>query len=378
MIDEYLNSVVAARASPAETFKGGDVLSVRFMYIRNLINKQLPGRSSMKIVIVSAICLILSLMSACQQATSRSEERTSRRSARVERNHSIPESAEVSTNYGPPAYLADLEDRAIDESSGIVASRRYSGLIWTHNDSGDGPFIYAFDRKGRRYGTWRVTGARAFDWEDIAAGPGPRHGQSYLYIGDIGDNDKERKQIIIYRVAEPAVTAADAATDRSAPQETEPVEAIHVRYPDGRYDAEALAVHPTTGDLYLITKTRKTTTVAAVYKLAAPFNTAQVNTLEKVGELRTPSLLPGMITGADISPDGRRIILCDYFNAFEMRLPDSLSGSFDEIWKQSMAIVRLGERNQGEAICYRLDGQAILATSETSPAALIEVETLKR
>lgn len=327
----------------------------------------------MKVIIISAICLVLSLTSGCHLLSSQPGER----SGRVDRNHSIPKSAEVSKAYGTPVSLGDLEDRAVDESSGIVASRRYPGLFWTHNDSGDGAFIYAFDRKGGKRGTFRVTGAKAFDWEDIAAGPGAEPGQSYLYIGDIGDNDRERREIIVYRVAEPAVTETDAYTDRSAPQKTEPPVAIHLRYPDGRHDAESLAVHPVTGDLYLITKTRNTTAAAGVYKLAAPFSVNKINTLEKVGELRTSSLTPGMITGADISPDGRKLILCDYFNAYEMHLPETKDARFDEIWKQSMAIVRLGDRNQGEAICYRLDGQAILVTSEMSPAALVEVEAIQ-
>lgn len=332
----------------------------------------------MKVVIISAICLIVTLTSACHHATSRSDERRGGGSSKADRNHSIPEAAEVSKAYGAPVYIGDLEDRAIDESSGIVASRRHPGLFWTHNDSGDGPFLYGFDRKGGKRGTWRVMGARAFDWEDIASGPGTQPGQSYLYIGDIGDNGRERDKIIVYRVAEPSITDTDTYTDRSAPQETEPAEAIHLQYPDGKHDAEALAVHPATGDLYVITKTSNTTTAAAVYKLAAPFSITQLNTLEKVGNLRTPSLTPGMITGADISPDGRKIILCDYFNAYEISLPDAHRDRFDDIWKQSMVIVRLGEREQGEAVCYRLDGQAILATSEMSPAALIEVEALKR
>src|SRR5437764_643295 len=52
--------------------------------------------------------------------------------------------------------LARLESREVTESSGIVASRRNPGLFWTHNDSGDGPFVYAFDRAGRARGVWRV------------------------------------------------------------------------------------------------------------------------------------------------------------------------------------------------------------------------------
>jgi hypothetical protein len=331
----------------------------------------------MKVVIAAAICLILTLTSACHLVTSQSDEGKRGDPAKAGGNSRIPEATEVSKAYATPASLGDLEDRAIDESSGIVASRRHPGLFWTHNDSGDGAFIYAFDRRGGKRGTWRVTGAKAFDWEDIAAGPGIEPARSYLYIGDIGDNNRERREIIVYRVAEPAITDRDAYTDRSAPQETEPAEAIHLRYPDGRHDAEALAVHPSTGDLYIITKTRSTTASATVYKLAAPFSPAKINTLEKVGTLRTPSLTPGMITGADISPDGRRLILCDYFNAYEMSMPDATGSSFDGIWKQSMAIVSLGARNQGEAVCYRLDGQAILATGESSPAALIEVEASK-
>jgi hypothetical protein len=324
-------------------------------------------------VISAILYLIVSLTTACNLVTSRPGDKEKKRS-----HQPYTVSGEVSKEYGTPVHLADLEDRAIDESSGIAASRRYPDLFWTHNDSGDGPFLYAFDRQGRKHGTWRVMGAKADDWEDIASGPGPQPGQSYLYVGDIGDNGKDRREIIVYRIAEPRVTAIAAASDRSAPERTEPAEAIRLRYPDRRHDAEALAVHPVTGDLYVITKTRNTTAASGVYKLAAPFSTSTVHTLEKVSGLIIPSLLPGMITGADISPDGRRIILCDYFNAYELNLPEGSNNKFDDIWKQTPVTVKLGPRPQGEAICYRLDGRAILATSEASPAPLIEIERTKR
>src|ERR687890_1007828 len=109
-----------------------------------------------------------------------------------------------------PAQIATLEDRSIDESSGIVASRRNPGLFWTHNDSGDGPLVYAFDRAGRSRGAWRVEGAQARDWEDIAAGRGPEPGRAYLYAGDIGDNEERREFVTVYRFPEPEVTDADA------------------------------------------------------------------------------------------------------------------------------------------------------------------------
>ena len=322
---------------------------------------------SMKVKSTLTLCCILSLTLACHEGSSKAR-----------RNERLVETGEISKAYGAPVHLADLESKAIDESSGVVASRRNPDLFWTHNDSGDGPFLYAFDRRGETRGVWHVMGAKALDWEDIAAGPGAQPGQSYLYVGDIGDNDKDRREIIVYRVAEPAVKDDDADSTRIEPLETEPAEAIHLRYPDGRHDAEAVAVHPTSGDLYIITKTRNVSSAATVYKLATPFSTSAINTLEKVADIRVPGLLPGMVTGGDISPNGKEIILCDYFNAYEASLPEGSSSRFDDIWKQSMSIVRLGQRQQGESICYRLDGRAILATSEGRPSSLIEIEKLKR
>jgi len=160
--------------------------------------------------------------------------------------------------YGPPVLLGRL-DPAVDESSGLAASRRQPGLLWTHNDSGDDPVVYCADRQARSCGAWRVAGAAARDWEDMAAGPGPRAGQSYLYLGDIGDNGRNRDQVVVYRVPEPAAPAAPGAGRGT----TEPAERIPLRYADGPRNAEALLVHPTTGDIYVVVKEPLT---AGVYK----------------------------------------------------------------------------------------------------------------
>ena len=280
-----------------------------------------------------------------------------------------------SSGYGAPVHLVNLENQSIKESSGIAASRRNAGIFWTHNDSGDGPFIYAFDRQGKNRGVWRVRGAKAVDWEDMAIGPGPRRGRSYLYLGDIGDNSKKRGQITVYRVAEPQVNPKDSSSTAQNPLDTEAADVIRLKYPDGKYDAETLLIHPFTGDLYVITKVMGAP--ARVYKLRAPAPKSGVSTLSYVGELRFPNQFLGFITGGDISPDGRRVVICDYLGACELILPGKRGVAFDEIWKQSPLPVDIGGfpgvRRQGEAICYRADGLAILATSEGLPCPLIEV-----
>src|SRR5689334_11374701 len=126
--------------------------------------------------------------------------------------------------YGPPTRIAQIKDESINESSGLIASRTSPGAYWTHNDSGDGPFIYALDAHGNSLGTFRVNGATNRDWEDISAGPGPQRGRSYLYIGDIGDNNQKRSEIVVYRVPEPQLTPADKNTSKKRPGTTEPAE----------------------------------------------------------------------------------------------------------------------------------------------------------
>jgi hypothetical protein len=272
--------------------------------------------------------------------------------------------------YGQPTTLATIKDKSISESSGLVASRTTPGAYWTHNDSGDGPFIYAFDTHGDSLGTFRVTGAQARDWEDIAAGPGPQPNKSYLYIGDTGDNDAVRPEVVVYRVLEPTLSPATRKFTKSRPGSTEPAEAIKLKYPDGKHDAEALLVHPRTGNIYIVTKVAIAN--PSVYEAVAPFTPGQSITMRRIGETHVPSLFGGVITGGSISPDGRRIALCDYFQGYELVLPASAS-NFDDIWKQKMTGFDLGKRKQGESITYRLDGKALLATSEGKQSPLIQV-----
>jgi len=277
--------------------------------------------------------------------------------------------------YRPFTVPGEIGDTDIGESSGLAASRRSPEVLWTHNDSGDEPFVYCLDLRGRSCGVWRVAGAEAFDWEDMAAGPGPRAGEPYLYLGDIGDNIDQRSEIIVYRVPEPTVGGAGGGgggvSTRASPATTAPADALRLRYPDGRHNAEALLVHPVTGDVYVISKDAQ---AARVYKATAPIDASKATVMTEVGTIRLGSGVRGLeqVTGGDISPDGRRVALCTYSQGYELEL--AADGRFDDIWAQRPAPVTLGPRLQGEAIAYRLDGRALLATSEIAPSPLQQVE----
>src|SRR5687768_14079224 len=61
-----------------------------------------------------------------------------------------------------------IRSNRLREASGAAVSRRYPGVLWTHNDSGDKPLIYAVSMSGELLATYRVPGAKAVDWEDVA------------------------------------------------------------------------------------------------------------------------------------------------------------------------------------------------------------------
>src|SRR4051812_4643102 len=75
-----------------------------------------------------------------------------------------PQALAPGSGFGDPVFLASLQNKKVNESSGIVVSRRTPGVFWTHNDSGDGPNLFATDRKGRSLASFTVTGATNVDW----------------------------------------------------------------------------------------------------------------------------------------------------------------------------------------------------------------------
>lgn len=244
------------------------------------------------------------------------------------------------------------------------------GVLWTHNDSGGGAFIFALNEKGEKLGTWKVAGVENVDWEDIATYITAK-GECFLLIGDIGNNTRTREVFTIYRVREPNISEAKNDSSKANPLITENAQAINFEYPDLRRDSETLMVNPRSGDIYVLSK--RISDSSGVYKLAANYEIGKTNNLEKIADFTVPAIPNGLLTGGDISPDGNRVVICDYFSAYEIVLPENAK-NFDEIWKLKPKVVELGEREQGEAVCYSADGNSIYATSEKKNSPLIEVK----
>lgn len=276
------------------------------------------------------------------------------------------------SRFEKPVSKGNFQSDEITESSGIVASKCQPEVFWTHNDSGDGPFIFAFDLKGKHLGVWKIANSNSLDWEDMATAK-DNNGNCFLYMGDIGNTkERERKDHRIYRVREPSVDQSTGSSSRSSPLASDPATIVAFKYPDTPQDSETLIVHPVSGDIYLVTKHR--TEPAGVFLVTPNFsnNDQPVVTAKKIGDVTVPSIPNGFITGGDISSDGKRVILCDYLGGYEFELAAGKQ-NLDEIWSTQSFPINLGDRKQGEAIAYSADGRSVISTSEGRFAPILSV-----
>lgn len=247
-----------------------------------------------------------------------------------------------------PRRTGFFRDPRVNESSGVAASRRQPGILWTLNDSGDDAWIYATDTLGRPHGALEVDGASNRDWEAIALGPcGNR---DCLYIADTGDNNRDHRSAVIYRVPEPALPAR--AT-------TEPAQALEFRYPKGRWDVEAMFVD-STGATYLITKGGAKP--PQVYRLPADaWRAREPVAAQPLGPLPIDSRsLGNRVTDAALSPSGDLVAVRTYLAIYLFRFDRSNDPALRPTW---LACDAAGLQLQGEGLTW-LNERELLLTSE--------------
>jgi len=259
-------------------------------------------------------------------------------------------------HYDDPLELCKLENKKINESSGLAVSRRNPDHFWTHNDSGDQPRIFCFDRTGKHIGTCKLKKARAVDWEDMCSFE--IDGKPKLLIGDIGDNAARRKVCRLYELDEPE-DARDEVSD---------FRVIRFRYSTGPTDCEAIAVDVVNRKLILAEK--KWGLTCRVFEARYPYPGDNDVVARPIARVKLP-----LVTAMDISGDGRRAILLTLGQAFEFTRSEA------ETWTEAFAkqprMINMPARRQGETICYGASGADIFLTSESTPTPFFVVAAVK-
>lgn len=252
-----------------------------------------------------------------------------------------------------------LQDKQMDEISGIAASAVHEGIYYVHNDSGDTSRFFAITPQGKIKSVIYFNGdpkekQGVMDCEDIAVGPGPVEGKSYVYMGDIGDNDAWRKYITVYRIEEQkSWIGKDSIIQAKAVP-------VHFRYPDSPRDAETLMVDPVEKLLYIVSKRSDSVTV---YTSPLNFKSNDTVTLTKRCKLYFSGFRPfKWITAGDISRDGQQVLLKDYVKVYYWKRNGN-----EPIWKtmqRKPEELPYQQEKQGEAIGFTLDGKGYYTTSE--------------
>jgi hypothetical protein len=247
----------------------------------------------------------------------------------------------------------------LPELSGLVASLQHRDIYWAHNDSGHPFALYAMRENGAVVATFPLRGATASDPEDVGLGPcGPTDRRTCIYIGDIGDNLRMRKDVQLVRVVEPTTLSTRALA----------AEAIRFIYPDGAHDAEAVLVDPRTAAVYVVIKSL--VSLGDLYRIdvdAAPPRRAV-----HVAALHAEAAFDSLVTAGSVHPSGTRVLLRTYRHVWEFRRPDART--IVDVLRTEPRSVPSARHMLGEAAAYAADGRRYVLGGEGVGSTLFRVE----
>lgn len=249
-------------------------------------------------------------------------------------------------------WLGNLRDARIDESSGLTMSTRHADLAYTTNDEGESPQVFAIQPStGRTVSAFDLRGAGDLrDPEAIRSDPRGR-----IWLADTGDGhpgkpgkkngQPDRKHVTIVVFDEPERGRRGAVPSRR----------YSVVFSNGPHNAEALAIHPTTGQAFLISNAK----VGRVYQLPNPLRPGR-----NVARA-TAHLMPSFVTDATFTVDGR-FVLVRTMGSAAVLVFDSRS------WKRvgSIAAPRM---DKGESITVERGGTSAILGSEGRRSPLVRL-----
>ncbi len=246
------------------------------------------------------------------------------------------------------------------ETSGLIF---WNYSLWTHNDSGGEPVLYKLDTlTGKVLQKVTLVNALNIDWEEIA------QDDSFIYIGDFGNNLGTRKDLKVYVVSKTEVPFnKDGEVTASV---------INFSYADQQsytmanrsndYDCEAMVTY---GDsLYLFTKNwaNQQSRLYALPKTPGTYSVYPIDTLAA----------DGLITGADLSPSGNELVLCGYknYSPIVWVLYDYRNGFFFKGNKRRITFSGMtGTQTEGAA--FLRESEVVISSEKTtiSPAGLFKI-----
>lgn len=250
-------------------------------------------------------------------------------------------------NHSSAAKLepfAKIQSLEIRECSGIALSRLGDDAYWVHNDSGGGSKLYAINKQGALLAAI-PTGLPNIDWEDITT-----DNSGNLYIGDFGNFENKRRNLVIYKIEEPLEITARSVGKSSAyrfaySEQTEFPPAKRI------YDCEALFW--ANGHLHILSKSLGET-ITRLYRFDT-LDPDQINHPTQIGQFD----IGPRVTAAEISPDGLHLAILTNRSVWVFTIPNQSDSFLDGPAK--MLPIQAG---QCEAICWVSSEELLIANED--------------
>jgi hypothetical protein len=168
-------------------------------------------------------------------------------------------SAKRCKRYTAPVNIAHVSDGGLKEPSGFAASRRYKGILWTHQDRDTEPYLYAVIAKTGQVVAKLYVDTKKYgetDWEDISVALCPdKSGDHCLWIADSGNVRRDREVFFVHVFREPTLN------QHSSKVESWSIWTFPYEFPLDRHgkrpwiDIESLMVKPDGSQFWLVEKT---------------------------------------------------------------------------------------------------------------------------
>jgi len=240
--------------------------------------------------------------------------------------------------------------RKVNETSGLI---HFSEAFWTFNDSGGKPEIYKIDPEdGAIIQTVVLEGARNRDWEDMC------QDETHIYLGDFGNNQGNRKDLRVYKIAKSSITEETLVTV--------PAETIFFSYTDQLnfttrdrrhdHDCESMVSH---GDRLLLFSKNWANGKSRMYSLSKE---PGIHSISPVFEFDAR----GLVTGASLCAKNDQLVMVGYTN----RVPFVyIFPGFDGTGLDTSTALRINfsqmPQVQTEGICFVEENKLAISAEQT-------------
>lgn len=255
-----------------------------------------------------------------------------------------------------PIYLPQLKaelPKEVSETSGLFF---HNGRLWTHNDSGGKPILFALDTTNFQV-VQKITlsNVKNKDWEDVCT-----DGET-VFVGDFGNNKGSRKNLRIYTFPLSSIPAEGDTSIQADSIRFSFADQTSFEKRKQAHDFDCEAVFATKDYLYLLSKGWETGTTR-LYRLSK-------NRKEQVAEVVNGFDSQGLITGADYDRENRILVLVGYVKSIWkpfLYIIFDFDEAGTELPNHRFEVPQLAGA-QIEGICF-FDYGRCFVTAETSPS----------